>query len=259
MTTPQQVLKRFKVAGGTDFSVTVMRADPASAFNEAVSNARYESGHGGYTGTIAEKSGYTIRSRTPMSVSEARAFVNKDLDNNDKWGPAFAVPITRSTKSDGKTKEVVFKVECRTEFEVESLASKLIAEKFGGPGLSVESEIKKVTHLKAGKVPKMDVEMVGATYFALDSFASILNSLPSHNRYKTRSEAVEALKILGMRGKLTKGDSVTIKQVKELARYTVTDATKSLNTYEVRAVITVSKVTQSTKIDGWIFYGIASS
>jgi len=62
-----------------------------------------------------------------------------------------------------------------------------------------------------------------------------------------------------MRGKLTKGDSVTIKQVKELARYTVTDASKSLNTYEVKAVITVSKVMQSTKIDGWIFYGIASS
>lgn len=44
---------------GTDRFVTQIQADtPGDAFNRAVESAQWEYGHAGYTGTIAEKSGF---------------------------------------------------------------------------------------------------------------------------------------------------------------------------------------------------------
>tara|TARA_Y100000310_G_C20687215_1_gene819840 strand:+ start:1283 stop:3055 length:1773 start_codon:yes stop_codon:yes gene_type:complete len=81
-----------KTAGGTDFWEWGRGSDPRKAFSDLQDRARYEHGHGGYSGSIAEKDGYKIRSREKMSTKEAEAFANEDIDNNDKWGPAFAVP-----------------------------------------------------------------------------------------------------------------------------------------------------------------------
>ena len=41
--------------GATDFNTVSLGRDAQSAFNNAVQSARHEYGHGGYTGTIAEK------------------------------------------------------------------------------------------------------------------------------------------------------------------------------------------------------------
>lgn len=46
--------------GATSFS-TIMRGDTLDeAYRKATEDARYWHGHGGYTGTIAEKNGYTL-------------------------------------------------------------------------------------------------------------------------------------------------------------------------------------------------------
>ena len=81
-------------AGGSGFSNYVTGKDPGRAFDTARESAGHDSGRGGYSGTIYEKPGYTIRSRTPMSKKEAVAFANKDIESNDKWGDAFAIPVS---------------------------------------------------------------------------------------------------------------------------------------------------------------------
>ena len=46
--------------GATSFFTRATGNSPTEAYNEAVREALYERGHGGYTGTIAEKSGYAL-------------------------------------------------------------------------------------------------------------------------------------------------------------------------------------------------------
>ncbi len=81
-------------AGASSFSNYVALKDPDRAFDTARESEGHDSGRGGYSGTIYEKPGYIIRSRTPMSMKEANAFVNKDINSNDKWGEAFAIPVS---------------------------------------------------------------------------------------------------------------------------------------------------------------------
>ena len=83
-----------RTAGGCDFSDFAIGKSAEEAFRNAVAESRYEKGHGSYSGTIGEKSGFTTRSREPMTLAQAHAFADKDINNNDKWGPAFAVPVT---------------------------------------------------------------------------------------------------------------------------------------------------------------------
>ena len=58
-------------------------------FQAAVEDARYESGFGGYTGTIAENSGgLSFPARTFRSPRKAHEFIE---DKHQKWQPALAV------------------------------------------------------------------------------------------------------------------------------------------------------------------------
>ena len=71
-------------------------ATPQEAFNAAVQEAQYNWGHGGYTGSIAEKDSFTM-----IEVPEGRhphAFAEELVEDgdervDDKWGPAGCVKI----------------------------------------------------------------------------------------------------------------------------------------------------------------------
>ena len=102
-----------RMAGASDFMVFSLGSDAKQAFRDAVDESRYERGHGGYSGTISEKHDYTIRSNTPMSRKDANAFANKDIDRNDKWGPAFAVPVSEERVL--KTEPVTVTVEAKND------------------------------------------------------------------------------------------------------------------------------------------------
>ena len=69
------------------------------AFRKVVDEARYNYGHAGYTGTIAEKSSYTLH-RNPMGL-DPKQFISyildADEDADDKWGPANAVQVEPNT------------------------------------------------------------------------------------------------------------------------------------------------------------------
>ena len=66
------------------------------AFNEAVEDAAYEHGHGGYTGTIAEKNTFRMidcpPKHNPYKLADK---IQEDYDHwvQDKWGPAGCIEI----------------------------------------------------------------------------------------------------------------------------------------------------------------------
>lgn len=97
--------------GAANFEVKSWGRDPRHAFNNAVEDARYEHGHGGYTGTIAEKMGYELVD-LPEGVAPEQVLdwvgdfdaANKThpVEHDrlvyrchkiwaDKWGPALAL------------------------------------------------------------------------------------------------------------------------------------------------------------------------
>jgi hypothetical protein len=92
--------------------VVSKQTDVCKAFDEVHSHAQWESGSGGYTGTIAEKTGYTVLTRTPLGPAELDALVQKH-DNNDKWGPCYAAPVAEATL--GKEKVVTVRAKSATE------------------------------------------------------------------------------------------------------------------------------------------------
>ena len=78
---------------------------PREAFYGLVKDAQWENGHGGYTGTIAEKDSWVMRNNgVPIPKdNRVRDFIygmfrrlDGDIDANDKWGPAFCVPLCES-------------------------------------------------------------------------------------------------------------------------------------------------------------------
>jgi len=90
---------------GAESFVTYARGKTVKeAFDNAVREARYEHGHGGYTGTIAEKDGFRYIP-VPAGVSPKdfiRRIENDVYDNNkdpygyeDKWGPALCVEVEK--------------------------------------------------------------------------------------------------------------------------------------------------------------------
>ena len=71
-----------------------------AAFAKLVKQARYDHGHAGYSGTVAEKDEYTIIKFDDTGVlpehEDALAFANSLVDSddpriNDKWGPCGCV------------------------------------------------------------------------------------------------------------------------------------------------------------------------
>ena len=112
--------EHMKQAGGTTFENYAEGANSKQAFRDAIEEAGRESGYGGdggYAGNITAKAseGFTIRSETPMTMKDARAFADKDLENNDKWGPAFAVPVSEPRLV--KKETVTVTVEAKDEKE----------------------------------------------------------------------------------------------------------------------------------------------
>lgn len=82
--------------GGTTFMTRARGKTAREAFDEAKAYAQHMHGHGGYTGTIAEKYSFTVINAPPGS--DPRKFAQGLLDEadprvDDKWGPAGCVKV----------------------------------------------------------------------------------------------------------------------------------------------------------------------
>lgn len=86
--------------GATNFWHTANGKTPEEAFRNARQEARYEHGHGGYSGTIAEKNSFVL-AKPPAGTDPnefCRLIENEGVPSlvetyNDKWGPAVCVPL----------------------------------------------------------------------------------------------------------------------------------------------------------------------
>lgn len=87
--------------GASEFLTVGRGATAREAFLEARANALYQSGHGGYSGTIAEKSGF-VEIALPIGKSaEAHAedlMQENDRRIDDKWGPAGCIKLPEKDK-----------------------------------------------------------------------------------------------------------------------------------------------------------------
>lgn len=91
--------------GAEQFCTRASGKNAQEAFKNAVENARYEYGHRGYTGTIAEKSSFKMV--TPNPAEAPKDCVDRCLDDDnhfcqDKGGPAACVEIGPNQKKAGE-------------------------------------------------------------------------------------------------------------------------------------------------------------
>ena len=67
--------------GAEIFTTTAKGKTATEAFGTAQTDARYNYGHGGYTGSIAEKGGFRLyRTTRPVSQTEAYAISAKEAE-----------------------------------------------------------------------------------------------------------------------------------------------------------------------------------
>lgn len=75
--------------GAANFSVTVVGKTADAAFDSAVRDARYENGHGGYTGTIAEKHGFVmIRDKVEDVIARLDKRASQPFDKDEFYSEA---------------------------------------------------------------------------------------------------------------------------------------------------------------------------
>lgn len=100
--------------GGTTFEDYGYGKTPEEAFRSAVADAIYEVGHGGYSGTIAEKDSFTMIEVPAKWKGNEYAYANHLIEEDDsrvsdKWGPAGCILL--------ESKDAVEKVPYATTVE----------------------------------------------------------------------------------------------------------------------------------------------
>lgn len=84
--------------GAVNFVDLGESSEVEQAFQQARAEAQHEYGHGGYTGTVAEKKEYVVIEAKPMRLAEAVDLATRltnegDKRIDDKWGPAGAIAV----------------------------------------------------------------------------------------------------------------------------------------------------------------------
>ncbi|GAA2617275.1 hypothetical protein [Paractinoplanes durhamensis] len=82
--------------GADTFTHYQAGADAETAFVQARKEALHQHGHGGYSGTLAEKDTFLVITDQPMSAQAAKALAGELIERNDpriedKRGPAGAI------------------------------------------------------------------------------------------------------------------------------------------------------------------------
>ena len=249
--------------GAYDFTNCVEVTDVQKAFDAAHSAAQHEHGHGGYTGSLAEKHGYRVLSRTPLERGEElSAFINIHLEDNDKWGPAFAVPLAKSTIGKPMTKKITLRA--KSEEDARRLA------------------VAKVKKSRKGEVHVQiqGVEQTGSTNSLKVTKKRLLTKVPKvrfracNTLFKTLPEAMKVAEAAA-KAAVASGEDL-YRYGYDVTPVLVADAddTKAIGhgalvgrvsigrndqlaSFEVTVEIKAVKVERT--IQGWCFFGYASS
>ena len=82
--------------GAVTFERLAFGTTAEEAFSKAVEDARHMNGHGGYTGTIAEKDTFEVIPKREHKGRQKRTVARELIEEGDeriqsKWGPAGAI------------------------------------------------------------------------------------------------------------------------------------------------------------------------
>lgn len=99
--------------GSTTFEAYGGGVYPDVTFRELREEAAHECGHGGYTGSIAEKDSYVVIQREPVTYAHARLMARQLINSgdervDDKWGPAGAIPVVADSAVKTRNRTVTF-------------------------------------------------------------------------------------------------------------------------------------------------------
>lgn len=178
-------------------------------------------------------------------MEEATQFASKDIGHADKWGPAFAVPVTESKVK--KETAVTLKVSARSEDEAIAAAKAQTAK----PGVETYVKRSSVKLLKGGSRPKITKIKGTEVSYRIQAPGKAME----YAAYKDRTTALEALK-KQITSKARKGDAFQIWKIQETDRVVVTEESSALPTWEVTVEV---REIQKGPVLGYLFYGLASS
>ena len=95
--------------GACSFQTIRKAKSMREAYNRACEDAKDEYGHqDGYNGTISTTSGFhDITDEFKRSGKKLQDFINKKIDDADKWGPAFGICMVQAKENKNKVKSQV--------------------------------------------------------------------------------------------------------------------------------------------------------
>ena len=94
--------------GATTFVERTRAYSMREAYNQLVEDAVYERGNDSYNGTISTTQGFVDKTADwKKSKLDIREFIDKEIENTSKWGPAWGVCITEPKENKLKIKSQV--------------------------------------------------------------------------------------------------------------------------------------------------------
>jgi hypothetical protein len=252
--------------GGTTFANEVHTPHVEKAFFQAKDENSWDRGHGGYTGTIAEKDGYVVITRTPMSPAAAaqlaeQLFEQEDSRIDDKWGPAGAIPLTLETNG-GRKIEVTTTVSGNVSFDqLHVLARKAAEAKLKPTEQIVDVRPKQECSYRVTQEATKGKTVTRYVIVGDRRAASWEKGYPT--QAEARAAAVARAKAMGDHQNLfDQGESLL--EVVAVTRRENGDPLVRIKREVVKTTITATvtvepKPTGNVKIDGWYFFGWASS
>jgi hypothetical protein len=252
--------------GAADFRIIERGASAREAFVRAQEQARHERGHGGYSGTIAEKPGYVLTTNETLSLGAAQLLASRLIENNDKWGDAGAIPVAPEAAVERRTVQV--SVTLTDEQAVDHLWDTSLADLVKplltlhpGERIARVEQVEKApsTSFKT-EIAATDGEMV-TTYHVVDRHRQVVRGVDGcltlasarralsawlkRERPGAYPSANEQYEIIGL---VTRQDgSGLVRGVRRITRRVL------------KLRVTLDRVAPGARPDRWLFFGYASS
>lgn len=249
--------------GASEFLTDHEGGDVNEAFDQAYRQAKWEHGHGGYTGSLAEKDSFIIVDQKPRSYDQAIAYANEliragDPRINDKWGPAGALPYWDATASETATKTVNITI---TDKEIPNPA-----DTWGG---AISHINKKIQEQYGDKHSTIDVRIIEGPRNVKAAVQSASTKGKTKKCYvvagrefdtmaQARAHMDKALRIAAQEGRAI-SMQVQCVQVREDGSPLATGAVKIKRAEYVVELSTTEVSNDFDRApDGWVFFGWAS-
>jgi hypothetical protein len=246
------------VSGASSFYIFEEGANAEQLFKKLVSESRRRDGDS-YSGGIGMKDSFKIVSK-PLDSQSAEKLARNLVDSNDKYDPAFAIPVLSSKEE--KTISVRVRVKASEARDVRELALSEVRKKWSSKGFTVDWADKSEVSLIKPSNYKMKMTKKGnpklAPSFSINFSGNGVFYKP--NGFKTYKEAVEeAKRFLFERSKngvsLPLNVDIEMSSIPNLAASFSVDG-KDGATYEVTGKVRINK--SGDKVSGYLFFGFAS-